>query len=160
MVLNLRATYKDFDFTFFASGSSGATANNRLYRGLMSSQASGNTNFHADILDRWTSSNTNTDIPRMIFLDPNLNGRNSDRPGWLQSTAYLRLNTVSLGYSIPTNSTISNARIYVTLQNLHTFTKYKGFNPDFQNINPLSPGFDFGTYPRPRTTMVGVQLGF
>jgi hypothetical protein len=115
-------------------------------------------------MNRWTPTNTNTDVPRMIFLDPNLNARSSDRPGWLQSTNYLRLNTISIGYSLPQGilekAKISKARIYITGQNLHTFTNYKGFNPDFTSISILAPGFDFGTYPRPQTYMAGVQLSF
>jgi hypothetical protein len=162
--LNITAEYKNFDFTFFASGSSGAVAVNNMYRALMSSQSSGNTNYHKDILDRWTPSNTDASVPRMIFLDPNLNGRSSDRPEWLQKTNYLRLNTISIGYSLPQQVLdklhLSRVRFYVTGQNLHTFTPYKGFNPDFQSISILAPGFDFGTYPRPRTYMAGLQLSF
>ena len=98
--LNITAEYKNFDFTFFGSGSSGGVAVNNMYRGLMSSQSSGNTNYHEDILGRWTPTTTNTDVPRMIYLDPNLNGRPSDRPEWLQKTNYFRLNTISIGYSL------------------------------------------------------------
>jgi TonB-dependent starch-binding outer membrane protein SusC len=86
-----------------------------------------------------------------------------DRPGWLQSGNYFRLNTVSLGFSIPsktlTKVKMTSARIYATLQNVKTFTKYKGYNPDFE-AGILSPGFDYGTFPRPRTTMLGVQIKF
>ena len=100
----------------------------------------------------------------MIYLDPNLNGRPSDRPEWLQSTNYFRLNTISIGYSLSPalleKMKFTKARFFITGQNLQTFTPYKGFNPDFQNISILAPGFDFGTYPRPRTYMVGVQLSF
>ena len=55
---------------------------------------------------------------------------------------------------------MTKARFYITGQNLHTFTSYKGFNPDFQSISTLAPGFDFGTYPRPTTYMAGLQLTF
>jgi len=162
--LNITAEYKNFDFTFFVSGSSGAVAVNNMYRGLMSSQSSGNTNYHEDILARWTPTTTNTGVPRMIYLDPNLNGRPSDRPGWLQNTNYLRLNTISIGYSLSSGlldrMKMTKARFYITGQNLHTFTSYKGFNPDFQSISSLAPGFDFGTYPRPTTYMAGLQLTF
>ncbi len=162
--LNLTAEYKGFDFTVFGSGSSGAVAANNMYRGLMSSQASGNTNFHEDVLKRWTPENGGNEVSRQIYLDPNVNARPSDRYGWLQSTAYFRLNTLSLGYSLPVALTnrwkMGKARFYVSAQNLATITKYKGFNPDFQGISALAPGFDFGTYPRPRTIMGGFQLSF
>jgi TonB-linked SusC/RagA family outer membrane protein len=162
--LNFTAEYKGIDFTVFGSGSSGAVAVNNMYRALMSSQASGNTNFHEDVLERWTPENTGTEVPRQMYLDPNQNGRPSDRFGWLQSTAYFRLNTLSVGYSLPatflSKIKMGKVRIYATAQNLATITKYKGFNPDFQGISALAPGFDFGTYPRPRTLMAGVQLSF
>lgn len=159
--LNLTANYKSFDFTVFASGSGGNLINSNLYRGLM--VTSSFTNWHEDILGRWTEENPNNDIPRLVLNDPNINGRDSDRPGWLQSGDYLRINTISLGYSLPASllSTIKikSARIYATVQNLHTFSKYKGYNPDFQ-AGILDPGFDYGTFPRPTTTMLGVQIKF
>ena len=159
--LNITAGYKNFDFTIFGQGSGGNMINSNLYRGLMPS--SGYTNWHEDILNRWTPTNTDTDVPRVIFLDPNNNGRNSDRPGWLQKGDYFRINTISLGYSLPRSIidklNFSKARFYVTLQNVAVFSDYKGYNPDFQ-AGVLSPGFDYGTYPRPLTTMLGAQFKF
>lgn len=159
--LNITAKYKNIDFTIFGQGSGGNLINSNLYRGLM--PTSGYTNWHEDILDRWTPSNTNTTVPRVVFGDPNNNGRDSDRPGWLQDGDYFRINTISLGYSLPDDITgkiaMSSARFFVTLQNVAVFSKYKGYNPDFQ-AGILNPGFDFGTYPRPMTTMLGLQLKF
>jgi TonB-dependent starch-binding outer membrane protein SusC len=159
--LNIVAKYKGFDLTLFASGSGGNKINSNLYRGLMGTTSY--TNWHEDILGRWTEENPNTDIPRVVWNDPNGNNRDSDRPGWLQKGDYMRLNTVSLGYSFPAtlleNVKLKSARLYITLQNIHTFASYKGYNPDFQS-DIFNPGFDFGTYPRPKTTMFGVQLKF
>lgn len=159
--LNLAAAYKNFDFTIFGSGSGGNLINSNLYRGLM--VTTGFTNWHEDILDRWTPSNTNTEIPRVVWNDPNNNQRNSDRPGWLQDGDYFRINTVSLGYtlddSILNTINIASARFYITFQNVYTFSSYKGYNPDFV-AGILNPGFDFGTFPRPRTSMIGCQLKF
>jgi hypothetical protein len=97
----------------------------------------------------------------MVLLDPNSNGRDSNRAGWLESANYLRINTVSLGYTLPSGTikAITNARVYFTCQNLYTFSGYKGFNRDF-TAGLLNPGFDFGTYPKPRTYMLGIQLRF
>ncbi len=163
---NFAARYKSFDLTFFASGASGYLINSRLYRTLM--HTTDYINWHEDILDRWTPDNTNTDIPRVVRDDPNGNNRDSNRPGWLQNGAHLRLNTVSLGYNLPDNAIkfLQTARVYATVQNLYTFQAYKGYNPDFNNVNvegdiaPFSPGFDEGSYPRPRTYMLGVQISF
>ncbi len=159
--LNISANFRDFDFTIFGQGSGGNLINSNLYRGLM--PTSGFTNWHEDILNRWTPTNTNTEIPRVVLNDPNNNQRDSDRPGWLQSGDYFRINTISLGYTLSGNFlrkiSMQSARIYATVQNVHTFSAYKGYNPDFQ-AGILNPGFDFGTFPRPRTTMLGVQLKF
>lgn len=159
--LNITAKYKNFDFTIFGQGSGGNLINSNIYRGLM--PTSGFTNWHQDILNRWTPTNTNTDVPRVVFLDPNNNGRDSNRPGWLQNGDYFRINTISLGYSLPealvSKMHMASARFYVTLQNVAVISKYKGYNPDFQAAI-LSPGFDFGTYPRPMTSMLGVQFKF
>ncbi len=159
--MNLVGKYKSFDLTIFFSGAGGNLINSNLYRGLM--PTSGYTNWHEDILGRWTPENPNNEIPRVVWNDPNSNQRDSNRPNWLQKGDYLRINTISLGYNLPTDLLnkvkMKSARIYATVQNLHTFTAYKGYNPDFQS-GILNPGFDYGTYPRPRTTMFGVQIKF
>ncbi|SDM31246.1 TonB-linked outer membrane protein, SusC/RagA family [Catalinimonas alkaloidigena] len=159
---NFSAAYKNFDFTFFASGSSGNLVINNLYRSLM--QVQGMTNYHTDMLDRWTPANPDSDIPRVVLNDPNNNMRDSDRAGWLQSGNYLRVNTVSLGYNFPEAvlsqlGVIDRARVYFTCQNLYTFTTYKGFNPDFAG-GVFNPGYDWGSFPKPRTLMLGAQLTF
>lgn len=159
--LNIVANYKGFDFTIFGQGSGGNLINSNLYRGLM--VTSGYTNWHEDILNRWTPTNTNTETPRVVWNDPNNNQRDSDRPGWLQDGDYFRLQTISLGYTLGRNALkavkLQSARFYVTVQNVAVFKSYEGYNPDF-TAGILNPGFDFGTFPRPRTSMVGVNLKF
>jgi TonB-linked SusC/RagA family outer membrane protein len=152
------AGYKRFDFSVFASGSAKFLINSRMYRDLHHS--AGALNYSVDMLDRWTPSNTNTDIPRLNDADVN-NFKDSNRPGWLQKGSYLRINTVSIGYTLPTNiiKGLMSSRVYVTVQNLYSFQKYQGYNPDFTS-GVLNPGFDFGSYPKPRTIMGGVQLSF
>ncbi|QEL04260.1 TonB-dependent receptor [Olivibacter sp. LS-1] len=157
--LNFTASYKKIDFTLFASGSSGFKINSRMYRDLM--LTTDYINRHEDILERWTPTNTNTEIPRLVANDPNGNGRDSDRKGWLQDGTYLRINTVSLGYTLPDKliKGVQRLRVYATAQNLYTFQSYKGYNPDF-TAGVFEPGFDFGSFPKPRTLMLGVQVGF
>jgi TonB-linked SusC/RagA family outer membrane protein len=152
------AAYKKFDASVFASGSGKFLINSRLYRDLHHS--AGALNYSTDMLNRWTPTNTNTDIPRLNDADVN-NFKDSDRPGWLQNGTYLRINTVSLGYTLPENviKGLSRSRVYATVQNLYTFQEYQGYNPDFTS-GVFNPGFDFGSYPKPRTIMVGVQLIF
>lgn len=156
--LNFSAGYKNFDVSLFASGSGKFLVNSRMYRDLHHS--AGALNYSADMLDRWTPSNTNTDIPRLNDDDVN-NFKDSDRPGWLQDGTYLRINTLSVGYSFRENIIrgLQQSRVYLTIQNLYSFQQYKGYNPDFTS-GVLNPGFDFGSYPKPRTIMLGVQLSF
>ncbi len=155
---NFSAAYKGFDFSVFASGSAKFLINSRLYRDIHHS--AGALNYSTDMLNRWTPTNTNTDIPRLNDADVN-NFKDSDRPGWLQDGTYLRINTVSLGYTLPENiiKGLTRSRFYVTVQNLYSFQEYTGYNPDFTS-GVFNPGFDFGSYPKPRTIMIGVQLVF
>ena len=57
-------------------------------------------------------------------------------------------------------SILVNARIYLAGQNLLTITKYKGYDPDIISDGLFSRGFDYGSFPNPRTYMFGVQVGF
>ncbi len=156
---NVTFYYKKWDLSLFASGSAGYKINSRMYRDLM--LTTDYINRSVDIMNRWTPTNTNTDIPRVVADDPNGNGRDSNRKGWLQNGDYLRINTFSLGYSFADNfiKGFSSTRVYVTAQNLYTFQAYKGYNPDFTS-DVWSPGFDFGSFPKPRTILMGVQLSF
>jgi len=112
------------------------------------------------MLNRWTPTNTNADVPRLNDADVN-NFKDSNRPGWLQDGSYLRINTVALGYTFPQNfiKGLTSSRVYITVQNLYTFQSYDGYNPDFTS-GVFNPGFDFGSYPKPRTLMLGIQLIF
>jgi TonB-dependent starch-binding outer membrane protein SusC len=152
------AAYKNFDFTIVASGSAKFLINSRTYKDLH--HTAGALNYSIDMLNRWTPTNTNTDIPRLNDDDAN-NFLESDRPGWLQNGTYLRINTLSLGYNFKENiiKGLASARVYATIQNLYTFQQYKSYNPDFTS-GTLNPGFDFGSYPKPRSIMVGVQVTF
>jgi TonB-dependent starch-binding outer membrane protein SusC len=155
---NFSAQYKGFDFSLFASGSGKFLINSRFWKDLMHS--GGAANYSRDMLDRWTENNKDTDIPRLNSADVN-NFRDSNRPGWLQDGTYLRINTLMVGYTLPSNLIrgVNRLRVYITAQNLYTFQKFKGYNPDF-TAGVFSPGFDFGSYPKPRTIMGGVQLIF
>ena len=90
---------------------------------------------------------------------------------WLHSWAiedgsYLRFNNVTLGYTLPSNVTkklkISTFRIYATVNNLGTITKYSGYDPDVtaRRTDPLTPGVDFAAYPRSTTWVFGLNVTF
>jgi len=157
--LNLTANYKTFDASIFIQGNTGSKIADGVYQGLMTGQY---TNASTDELNFWTPTNTNTNVPRPIIGDPNANGRNSDR--FIQDASYARIQTAQLGYTIPAailNRThvFNRFRVYLSAQNLYTLSKYKGFDPDFINDGTLNRGFDYGSFPNPRTILLGVQIG-
>ncbi len=84
----------------------------------------------------------------------------------VEDGSFLRINNVSLGYSLPKELVrrvkVQNARFYATVNNLATLTRYSGFDPEVnaRRFNPLTPGVDFAAYPRARTFVFGVNLTF
>ncbi len=108
--------------------------------------------------------NPGTDIPRPTTTDNNRNNRMSDR--FIEDGSYIRLQNIRLGYSLPTVWTkrvkIEKLRVYVNAQNVKTFTKYKGYDPEIGAFNqdPLLQNVDMGRYPTPRVITFGVDVDF
>lgn len=153
--LNNSFAYKGFDLNIFLQGVYGNeifNANRIWSEGMSSAQ-----NQTTATLDRWTGAGTSNTMPRAVYSDPNGNTRASDR--YVEDGSYLRIKTVTLGYTFPVRMTqklkISSARIYATGQNLLTFTKYSGFDPEV----PVN-GIDLNVYPVTRTFSIGVNLSF
>lgn len=164
--LNYGASYKNFDLSLFFQGVQGNkifNASRIISEGMVRLFGSS-----TEVLKAWTPTNTNTSVPRAISGDPNQNARPSGR--WLEDGSFLRLKNLAIGYSIPesslqnlTKGAVSSFRVYVSSQNLFTFTKYKGYDPEVGNRTPgtsLTYGIDFAVYPQPRSFQVGVQVGF
>jgi TonB-linked SusC/RagA family outer membrane protein len=105
-----------------------------------------------------------TGIPRFSNLDGNQNRRMSDR--WLEDGSYLRIQNVSLTYNLPEKwarkAFLQSARIYFNVQNVYTFTKYSGYDPEIGAFNQstLLQNIDRGRYPTPRTYTIGLNLSF
>ncbi len=157
--LNLTADYKGFDFTVFLQGVGG----NKIYNGNsfeLLGMDSGR-NFRTETLNAWTPTNTNTNIPRAVLGDPNLNTRASTR--FLENGSYLRFKTLQVGYSLNSkvleNSFINKLRVYATGQNLITITDYKGLDPEIGG-SILSRGIDRSLYPKYKSVIFGLQLQF
>lgn len=155
--LNLSASYKNWSASMFWQGSGGNKVFNGVYQSLMAGKYG---NHHTDMLDYWTPTNTDTNVPRPTIADGNANGRVSNR--FVESGDYIKLQTAEISYQIPLNSTsvIQNARIYVNGQNLWTISKYRGYDPDFISDGLFSRGFDNGSFPNPRTISLGVEVNF
>lgn len=154
--INFSCDYKNWDFSFFWQGSAGHKVFNDTYRSLMLGDY---VNHHTDMLDFWTPTNTNTNIPRPVIGDPNGNNRDSDR--FIESGNFIKLQNVRLGYTFKMKNPIfERANIYLSGQNLLTISKYKGYDPDFISDGLFSRGFDRGSFPNPRTIAVGVDINF
>lgn len=166
--LNYTASYKNFDISIFFQGVQGNKvfdAERVITEGMIRLFNSG-----TEVLNAWTPTNTNTDIPRAVSGDPNQNARVSSR--WVEDGSYLRLKNLMIGYNIPiaglqslTKGAVNHFRIYVSSQNLLTVTNYKGWDPEVGAVNTkanrtLTTGIDYGQYPSARSFQVGVQVGF
>jgi TonB-linked SusC/RagA family outer membrane protein len=162
---NISANYKSFDLGIFFQGVQG----NKIYNDTRVITEGMIRFFNAgvQVLNAWTPTNTNTDIPRAVANDPNGNARTSTR--FLEDGSYLRLKNISLGYNISseklqswTRGTVSSFRVYVSGQNLLTFTKYTGYDPEVGNRtnSSLTNGIDWAIYPQPKAVQVGIQVNF
>jgi hypothetical protein len=113
-------------------------------------------------LHRWTSENTNTNIPRATTVKPT--ARSWDR--LVEDGSYLRGKTFQLGYNLPQqvlqHIKLSTLKVYVNVQNLFTITSYSGLDPEVSRYGSdnVSPGFDSGAYPSARTISFGVNASF
>ena len=111
-------------------------------------------------------SNPGTKVPAARLNDPNDNDRISDR--YIEDGSYIRIKNIALGYTFPKKWLkpihVENLRLYCNIQNLHTFTKYKGYDPEIgastQDSSGLVYGLDFGRYPSPVTYSFGLNLSF
>jgi TonB-linked SusC/RagA family outer membrane protein len=151
----LNLGYKNFDFTIFGQGAAG----NKIFQGLRRLDVL-YANWQSKAMGRWTGPGTSNDFPRMIDGDPNKNFSNPS-DFYLEDGSYFRIKVVQLGYTLPnavlSKVSLQKARIYVMAENLVTFTKYTGFDPE---IGDGVMSIDRGFYPQARSFMVGLQVGF
>jgi len=186
--------YKNVDLSVFLNGSYGNKVLNynmmgQGYNGLVHMNSTW-TNQHVSIQDRaklvvidpekvyadgstWQTDITNvkvanagTKTPRPSIQDPNDNDRLSTR--YIEDGSYLRIKNITLGYTFPKNVLqrvkIDNIRVYMNIQNLYTFTKYMGYDPEVgastQDSSGLTFGVDNGRYPSPMTCSFGLNITF
>jgi hypothetical protein len=156
-------TFKGFEFSSLFDGTFGNDVLNlNLYR---TEGASPTTNIsRSRFEDRWTATNPNASQPRVNSTPGAIGADFTDRI--LESGSFLRLRTVSLSHRVPEallrGTHGLGARVYVTGQNLVTFTNYSGFNPDVSSlgVGNLNRGVDVGAYPLARTVTFGLNLNY
>jgi TonB-dependent starch-binding outer membrane protein SusC len=158
--LNVRAEWKGFDVSVMAFGAAGFKAVDFVDVTLHSSY--GALNKSVDLLNAWTPQNTNTDVPRVAYKSTGSITNDMFSQRFLQNASYLKIGNIQLGYNFPDKlfgGYIKGTRIYATGQNLAVLSNYKGYNVDFAG-GTFTPGFNYASYPTPRTVMLGVQFSF
>lgn len=153
---NLTAAWRGFDFAMMWQGTAGNDVFDATRRIDIRS-----TNLPSYMLDRWTGPGTSNKYPVFIVGDSSDNWKSSDL--YVYDGSYLRLKNIELGYTLPQSLTqkvfINRLRLYVSAENLFTFTKYHGFDPEISS-GGTSLGVDYGVYPQARVWRVGFNLEF
>ncbi|MDR1340342.1 MAG: TonB-dependent receptor [Prevotellaceae bacterium] len=152
--------YSNFDLFFTFQGSYG----NRLYNAFHHALEATSIYYNAagTLRDRWTPTNPSNTVPRAIAT-PNLNVDSR----YIEDASYLRLKNITLGYTFPirAKAALFKLRVFASAQNLITFTKYSGYDPEASyyggdETNGLYQGIDLGAYPQARIFTFGINLSF
>lgn len=156
-------SYRNFDLSIFLNGSQGGKILNAL-KYTTAGLASLYQNQLAESANFWTPTNSSSNIPAPKSGTDNPNLKMSDR--FLESASFLRIQNVNLGYNVPSSMVksihLSRLKAYVSVQNLYTFTKYTGLDPEIgsTNQNVFLTNVDLGRYPIPRTITFGINAEF
>jgi TonB-linked SusC/RagA family outer membrane protein len=151
-------SYKDFSFSLMLQGVAGSKVVNGWKYTLLQ-ESYGNFNRWNKILDAWPATN---EVPRVTVQDDNNNfGTNSD--WYLEDASYLRIKNINAAYNLtgllhkysPSQLKNSALSVYASIDNLYTFTKYSGMNPEVSE-----KGLDSGKYPVPQVFSLGIKLTF
>jgi hypothetical protein len=160
-------SYKNFDLTVFLQGSQG----NKIFNGVrVETEGLYDTrNQSTATLNRWRKAGDATDIPGISFLGSTDNSQISSR--YIEDGSYLRFKTITLSYRIKQSWLdqihISNASVYISGQNLITFTNYSGFDPEVSSYGGVSNstdnrnvslGVDYGAYPQAKVFLFGINI--
>ncbi|TWI00471.1 TonB-linked SusC/RagA family outer membrane protein [Flavobacterium tiangeerense] len=153
--ITLNVDFKNFDLVVFTQGAVG----NKIFQGLRRLDVV-NANYQTSALGRWNGEGTSNSYPRLTTADGNKNFTNAS-DFYLEDGDYLRFKTIQFGYNLPSEKIgkigLSKTRIYVTGENLFTFTKYTGYDPE---IGGGVIGVDKGYYPQAKSFMLGINLQF
>lgn len=175
--------YKGFDLTVFMNFSYGNDVFNmstqRFIGPYLANQNTLSVMANRFILIDPLTGKETTDLARLAALNPsqysgnlmwNISSNNktaiSDHSSYyIEDGSFLRLNTITLGYTFPKSwlksAFINNARVYCTVNNIHTFTNYKGYDPEVSaSGSALTPGIDNSAYPRSKSWVIGINLTF
>ncbi len=160
---NANVSYKGIELSVLFQGVTG----NKIFDGagsFMSANGRYEDNSTADQMRRWRNPGDITDVPQARLYGNN-GAQSSSR--FLYDGSYMRLKTLTVAYNVPVSIanrlSLSSARIYITGQNLLTFTDYKGWDPEVNtdfNASNVNLGNDFYAAPQPKNFTVGLKVGF
>ncbi|WP_109677975.1 TonB-dependent receptor [Dyadobacter jejuensis] len=152
-------SYKGFDLNIFFQSSIGGDLFN--FTAMELGQLNGITNASTDALNRWTPTNTDTDIPKATT-----DRTNHSSTRFIENGSYVRLKNIALSYNFPKSILsrvhLSNARIYISGQNVLTFTKYSGVDPEvaYKGSGNVNLGGDYDSYPNVKSYTLGLNITF
>ncbi len=153
---NLTLAWKGIDFSMFFQG----VADVDIYDATRRVDAR-SVNLPSWMLDRWTGEGTSNSVPRYVTGD-GYNWQSSDL--YIYDGSFLRLKNMQLGYMLPQDITrkigVQKFRIFVAVENLATWSKYHGYDPEISSGSDNTNGIDFGVYPQARTWTVGFNIEF
>jgi len=156
--------YKNFDLSISTFGSLNYHVSDGIYNSLNSCYGWANKDVAIGDANRWSEDGLTyiSNVPR-TYIVANGEGWNdyfSNRK--IQNAAYWKIANIELGYNFPDKwfkGVVSGVRAYVSAQNLHTFTKYKGYNVDYAG-GTFTPGYNWCSYPSARSFMAGILFSF
>ncbi len=173
--LNQQFVYKNFDLSIFLNFQVGGDVYNANKLEFTSGYTP-NANLLALMNERWTNINSSgqivTDPVELAALNvnakiwsPSKQANSFILHSWaIEDGSFLRINNVSLGYTLPVSllskAKIQKLRIYGTVNNLHVFTNYSGYDPEVstRRSSGVTPGVDYSAYPRSRSYIIGLNL--
>lgn len=154
-----RFQFYGVDFSFLLQFSAGNDVYNAM-RVYLTQSRNERTNMLAEVGDRWKPSNASNKVPSATgYIPYDISSR------FIEDASFLRLKNITLGYTLPEKWTrkiwVNKLRLYVSAQNLFCLTKYSGFDPEVSMLSsPLTPGFDWGAYPKSRVFTMGLDIQF
>ncbi len=152
---NIGARYRNIDLQVSISGQTG----NKIYNAKKTARF-GTPNFEKSYLNRWNGAGTSNWEPRVT--NGGVNYLVSDR--FLEDGSYLKIQNIQLGYTLPSRwmapAYLRRVRLYASVTNLITFTKYSGYTPEITGSDVISSSIDQGVYPVARTFSLGLTIDF
>jgi TonB-linked SusC/RagA family outer membrane protein len=161
--LSAHLEYKMFDLSISTFGALGYHVTDFLYNTLTSSYGYGNHDVSVLNANQWDGGTYISDVPRTYLSNTaSLAWNDLFSSRQIQNAAYWKIANVELGCNLPNKwfgNYVSGVRVYVSAQNLLTITGYKGYNVDFAG-GTFSPGYNYCSYPTPRSFMAGLNFTF